>query len=392
MLRKSPAPADPTALKPDSYWSKMALHRVPPVYMLVAAFVSYLILALAFLQLVSSNSIAMALHQVHTTPIWLSFGLALIPWVIIVLVEVEWSYKHFGWLALFFLLAFVQTIHYSEHCIQVIQVHFFHVPLHRAQAIFGTFNVEWVHFLGDSFLLIGTLVLLKKFPRNPWLWPSAVFAMIHQAEHSYLIINYVFLGAPAGQPGLLASPGGLIAGGVGLNRADLHWIYNTLYTIPLALALVWQLKRSYDEALDEAFPMAPKEELLKVSTRLESLHYAAAETVLSPGEDVDRLYIITEGQAGVYTHDADGREVELATLHQGQYFGEIGLLVPNAPHTKVIRAKTDLSVLAMDQATFREVMAASQATDDEMTTMARSRMALGARPVTPRPVAPMATK
>ncbi|HWG74539.1 MAG TPA: cyclic nucleotide-binding domain-containing protein [Acidimicrobiales bacterium] len=358
-----PPPVDPTGLKADSYWSKMALHKVKPGYLAGAALVSYLILGISELQHV---------------PIWLSFALALVPWGFIMLVELEWTYKHYGWLALFFLTAFVQTIHYSEHCIQVIQIHFFGDDPHKAQAIFGLFNIEWVHFLGDSFLTVATLVLLYRFPRNAWMWVATVFQLAHQAEHSFIIYNYLFQHVTPGAPGLLASPGGFIFGGVHLIRADLHWIYNTLYTVPFVLALVTQLKRSYDEALDEAFPDVPKAELVGVSRHLETFVYSPAETVLSPGEDVERLFIITEGEAGVYGHDDNGREVELATLHHGQYFGEIGLLVPGAPHRKLIRAKTRLCVLAMDEATFRHLISLSQTTQDALTAMAGSRVTIPA--------------
>jgi hypothetical protein len=347
-----------TRLRPDTWYSKIALHKVPSTYLLGAFFVSYLILAIAWLE---------------GSPPWLAFGLALVPWGIIMFVEVEWTYKHYGWLALFFLMAFVQTIHYSEHCIEMVQYHLFHNPLKESLAIFSKLNVEGVHFGGDSFLTIGTFLLLTKFPRNPWLWVAAPFQLAHQAEHNFLFFNYAFEGAPAGAPGILGK-GGVGWGGLGLVRTDLHWVYNTLYTIPFVLALLWQLRRTFDEALEEAFPDVPQAELLRASQHLATFRYAPGETVLSPGDDADRLYIITEGMALVSTHDADGNEIEVATLHRGQYFGEIALLVPDAQHTKTIRAKSDLQVLAMDEETFRHLTSVSQITQDELSQVARERM------------------
>jgi Cyclic nucleotide-binding domain len=357
-------PIPPMGLKADSLWGKLSMRTVPQKYLMISAFISYLILGIAYLQ---------------NAPIWLAFGLALMPWGLIVAFELEWTYKHFGWFALFLLVGFVQLIHYSEHCIQVIQIHFFGDSPHNSQAIFGTLNSEWVHFTGDTFLTIATLVLLKKFPRNPWLWIAVPFQILHQAEHTFIMTGYLFQGYPAGGPGLLASPNGAIFGGIGLARADLHWIYNTLYTIPLVLALVWELKRTYDESLDVAFPDAPRAELRAASRHLETFRYAPSETVLAPGDDAARLYIITEGEATVCQVE-DGREVPIATLHRGQYFGEIGLLVANAAHTKVIRAATDLVVLAMDEETFRHLMAVSQVTQGELVDVAMSRVSPAALP------------
>lgn len=358
-------PDDPLALKADSYWSRLAIHRVPQRYILWAAFVSYLVVAVSYLQ---------------DVPVQWAFFLGFIPWVFIVFFEIEWSYKHFGWFAIFAAMAFVQLVHYSEHCIEVIQVHIFGDPVSQATAVFTKINTEGVHFAGDTFLTVGTLVLITKFPRNPWLWIAVPFQIFHQAEHTFLMFNYVFEGARQGGPGLLASPHGAIdvpwynMGGAGLNRPDLHWIYNTLYTVPFSLALVWQLKRTYDESLAVAFPQASRKELVEVARRLETLKYPAHTTVLAEGDPAERLFVVTEGEVSVIQQDENGRSVEVATLHKGQYFGEIGLLVPGGKHTATVRAKTDVTVLCMDEETFRHLLSVSQNTKAGLDDVVKTRL------------------
>lgn len=359
-MAAAPRNMDPAALHPDAWYSKLAIHKVPATFIVATSLASYLILALAILQ---------------GAPNWLAFGLALVPWGVIIFIELEWVYEHFGWFTLFATMAVVQTIHYSEHCIEVVQVHIFGTPVSQAIAIFSALNVELVHFTGDTFLTIGTLLLLAKYPRNPWLWVAIPFQLAHQSEHTYLTYNYIFHGAKPGGVGLLGSPGGAIAGGIGLNRPDLHWIYNTLFTVPFVIALIWEAKHVYDRSLAEAFPKVSHEELLKVSKKLETFLYSAGETVLAPGDTADRLYIIADGTATVYRHDESGREIEIATLHRGQYFGEIGLLVPGAPHTKTVRASTQLRVLAMDKETFQELISTSETTGQEMALVAEQHMA-----------------
>jgi hypothetical protein len=179
-------------------------------------------------------------------------------------------------------------------------------------------------------------------------------------------------------PGVLGKGGLVGAHGIyNLPRVDLHWVYNTLYTIPFVLALIFQCKHTYDEALAEAFPEAPKQELLRASRHMATFHYAPGETITAPGDDVERLYIITDGMAVVTQPDDQGNEVEVATLHRGQYFGEIALLVPNAKHTKTVRAKTDMTVLAMDEETFRHLTSVSQATGTALEHVAEERMDTG---------------
>ena len=157
------------------------------------------------------------------------------------------------------------------------------------------------------------------------------FQIAHQAEHTYLLFNYVFEGTKVGGPGLLGTPGGLIKiadeGGLGLVRPDLHWIYNTLYTIPFVISLVYQLKRTYDESLDEAFPDAPLREArwLRVTCRRSTTTRASSSW--RRASDDKRLYIITEGEAGVY-EDQDGQEVEVGHLHTASTSANTGCWSP----------------------------------------------------------------
>lgn len=365
------APPEPLSttqrVKADSYWAKMALHRVPPKYLLGAAFASYLILGLCYLQNVT---------------IWLAFGLAFIPWVLMMFVEMEWTYEHFGWFALFGVMAFVQTVHFTEHVIEVVQVHFFHTPLKQALAIFGELNVEWVHFTGDTALSIGTLLLLTKYYRNGWLWVATFFQIVHQSEHSFLIYNYVFNHVDPGAPGMLAD-GGAIGGGLPLIRPDLHLIYNTLYTVPLALAFIYQLRRVYDSSLDKAFRGVSPDELLAESRLMETLEYGPSETVLSPGDAAHRVYVITDGEAEVCHQVPGGPETIVAILRRGQYFGEMAILLPGAPHTKTVRARTELRVLAMDGDTFQHVIDSSAQCRDDMVRAAREHLRIPIGPVPP---------
>ncbi|MDQ6775331.1 MAG: cyclic nucleotide-binding domain-containing protein [Actinomycetota bacterium] len=342
------APASGTdALQADTWWSKFNVHRVPPGHIVLTAFGSYLIVGLSWLA---------------GAPVWVAFPLSILPWLPIAFVEVEWTYKHYGWFVIFFVMALVQTIHYSEHVIEVIQVHIFNTPVPKALALFSQLNVEGVHFFGDSFLTLGTLALIYRFPRNPWLWVALPFQIAHQAEHTFLFWQHVVNGYPPGGPGLLATSvrgDGAIAGL--LNRPDLHFIYNTLYTIPFVGAFIYQLKQTYDESLEEAFPTASRSDLLKASKHMETFNYAPGETVVAPGDLAHRLYVITEGEAAVLDND-NGREVEISVLGHGKIFGEHGLLVPGAVHDKTIRAKTRLSVLVMDEDTFKHMMVASHDT------------------------------
>ena len=56
-------------------------------------------------------------------------------------------------------------------------------------------------------------------------------------------------------------------------------------------------------------------------------------------------------------------------------FHQVGLLVPGAAHNATIRAITEMTVLAMDQATFEHLMMVSQVTHDRLLAVAQERTA-----------------
>ncbi|MGH9138809.1 MAG: hypothetical protein ACRD0G_17500 [Acidimicrobiales bacterium] len=73
---------------------------------------------------------------------------------------------------------------------------------------------------------------------NPWLWATLAAALWHQAEHTHILSPYLGAFSAPGRPGLLADGGG-IGGGTGVSRPDLHFVYNIVETVPMALALVY---------------------------------------------------------------------------------------------------------------------------------------------------------
>ncbi len=120
-----------------------------------------------------------------------------------------------------------------------------------AGGIFGALDLEWVHFIWNSWVLVAVLLLLPRFRTNAWLWVALGLSLWHEIEH--LVVFYVYLTTgQAGTPGLLAR-GGLIIGGLPISRPDLHFFYNLIETVPLVIGLVWQLHRAYEQRLPEGF-------------------------------------------------------------------------------------------------------------------------------------------
>jgi len=145
------------------------------------------------------------------------------------------------WLALLGFLALTQTAHLFEHIAQMVQIHLLHLTGPAAQGIVGQLNIEWVHFTWNALVLIALLVLVPRFPTNPWLIAVTPLAGWHFVEHAVIVATYLQTGV-SGTPGLLSS-GGLLFGGLPIARPDLHFLYNFVETIPLLVAWSVELRR-----------------------------------------------------------------------------------------------------------------------------------------------------
>lgn len=109
----------------------------------------------------------------------------------------------------------------------------------------GTLNIEWVHFVFNTWVAVAAPILLWRFRANPWLWAVTILSLWHEIEHIAIMTAFLATGK-AGTPGILAR-GGLVGGGLPLVRADLHFLYNLAETVPLVVAFVWQLARAGGE-------------------------------------------------------------------------------------------------------------------------------------------------
>lgn len=303
-------------------------------------------------------------------PFWAIVLATLLPWGPLLMRETAWMYKHYGYLALFYLLVITQGGHVIEHVAQILQIHVLGLPLREARGIFGALDVEWVHFVWNTWVLIAVVLLLVRFRTNPWLVATAVIAGWHELEHVFLIATYLTTGQQ-GTPGLLAR-GGLIVGGTPLRRPELHMLYNAVETAPLLLAFAYQLRDVYDVWLAKALPHLEEKVLARTTDRCQVVRYAAGQEIVTEGDLPDLFYVISEGEVVVARRD-DGREVELRRMGPGEFFGEIGLL-SFAPRSATVRAKTNVELLALDRKTFRSIVESSELTAEDLRRIARERL------------------
>lgn len=83
--------------------------------------------------------------------------------------------------------------------------------------------------------------------------------------------------------------------------------------------------------------------------------YPARSTIIHAGDKPDSLYLIIDGSVSVLIEDNDGRELVLAYLNIGDFFGEMGLFDGSDVRSAWVRAKSECEVAEISYAKFTQV-------------------------------------
>jgi hypothetical protein len=203
------------------------------------------LVSLPLYAVVLASLISLGLLVIHVIgmDLWKVALLILLAWLPIFVFKTKEIYQQLRWLAFFFVLLVAQSVHFTEHIAQMIQIHLLGLSGMQAHGIIGMLDLEWVHFVFDAgWVPICVYILLFVYRKsNPWLWVLAVVVTWHALEHVAIMSVYLRTGI-VGSPGLLAH-GGVIAGGLPLIRPDLHFFYNLLEETLILIAYGYQLKQ-----------------------------------------------------------------------------------------------------------------------------------------------------
>lgn len=83
--------------------------------------------------------------------------------------------------------------------------------------------------------------------------------------------------------------------------------------------------------------------------------YPAKSTIIYAGDKSDSLYYIVRGSVTVLIEDDEGREMIVAYLNDGDFFGEMGLFDQEDSRSAWVRAKTECEVAEISYGKFQEI-------------------------------------
>lgn len=107
-----------------------------------------------------------------------------------------------------------------------------------------------------------------------------------------------------------------------------------------------------------AIPITRPDDNPAIQRFLEHCHhrrYPAKSVIIYAGDVPDVLYYIIEGSVSVLIEDEDGREIVLAYLNPGDFFGEMGLFVPDNKRSAWVRARTECELGEISYSKFRQL-------------------------------------
>lgn len=86
--------------------------------------------------------------------------------------------------------------------------------------------------------------------------------------------------------------------------------------------------------------------------------FSSKSTIIYAGDRCESLFFIIKGSVTILIEDDDGREMIIAYLNAGDFFGEMGLFDPEEAEKERsawVRAKTECEVAEISYAKFREL-------------------------------------
>jgi serine phosphatase RsbU (regulator of sigma subunit) len=104
------------------------------------------------------------------------------------------------------------------------------------------------------------------------------------------------------------------------------------------------------------FADLPPEELDRLMSALDVVHLKSEDILYREGEMADKMYVIVSGDLEINMASDTDNELILNVLHEGEYFGEMGLIMPGGRRTAGARARGDVVLLSMSRLQFQELL------------------------------------
>lgn len=104
------------------------------------------------------------------------------------------------------------------------------------------------------------------------------------------------------------------------------------------------------------FADLPSDALNHLITQLNVVELRPGEILFREGEVGEHFYVIANGDLEVLRAAGTAEELLLNTVHPGEYFGDMALIMPGGQRTATVRARTLSTLLVMSRAEFNDLL------------------------------------
>ncbi len=129
-----------------------------------------------------------------------------------------------------------------------------------------------------------------------------------------------------------------------------------------------------DEAVSKSLPQLRHRHMLEFTKLAERQSYAPGETILSQNQSVDHFFMIRKGEVEVVLQENNDREVLLARLGPGEFFGEIELMRGGKSVANVRAGDQPVDLLTLPRAIYLRVMKESPITAEAVGQVMQKRL------------------
>ena len=139
-----------------------------------------------------------------------------------------------------------------------------------------------------------------------------------------------------------------------------------------------------DETVARALPFLSHPQMLEATKRAQKQIVAPGATILQQGEAVDHFFIIMDGEVEIVVTNDQSKEIRLARLGHGQFFGEVELTHGGYSAARVQGAESGAELALLPKELFYELIDGSPLTRHAIHEIATTRLAENRRRKTDR--------
>jgi serine phosphatase RsbU (regulator of sigma subunit) len=104
------------------------------------------------------------------------------------------------------------------------------------------------------------------------------------------------------------------------------------------------------------FAHLPADELKLLLSALDRVYLKSGDILFREGEPAEHLYVVARGQLEINMASGTDDELVLNVIDEGEYIGEMGIIMPGGRRTAGARARGDVMLLSMSRGQFQELL------------------------------------